>query len=158
MAKVLIVDPDKCTSCRLCELACSERHVGAFRPSHARIRVGILSDEAVYFPMVCIQCDDAHCIAVCPRQALEQDPDTKVVRVVESRCDACGACGIACPYRAIRCPDGIAEKCDLCGGNPACVPFCVPQALRYEPREQWDAAARRDYVRRFDGVLEELEG
>jgi len=37
----------------------------------------------------------------------------------------------ACPHQAIRL-DGEerAFKCDFCGGQPACVPECVTQALR----------------------------
>ena len=35
---------------------------------------------------------------------------------------------------------GVVQKCDLCGGNPRCVPFCPTGALQYLPAGQ---AARK---------------
>jgi Fe-S-cluster-containing dehydrogenase component len=34
-----------------------------------------------------------------------------------------------CPFQAIRIEQGSAYKCDFCGGDPACVPECVTEAL-----------------------------
>ena len=82
MNKTLIVKPEACTSCRLCELACSERHTGEFRPARAHIQVAIDVDQAIYFPAVCIQCADAPCVEVCPTEALVRDPQTQAVVVV----------------------------------------------------------------------------
>jgi Fe-S-cluster-containing hydrogenase component 2 len=28
------------------------------------------------------------------------------------------------------------QKCDLCGGDPKCVPFCPTHALEYVPEER----------------------
>jgi len=39
MDKVLIVDADKCTGCRQCELACSLARLGEFNPARSNIRV-----------------------------------------------------------------------------------------------------------------------
>ena len=52
MSRMIRVEPDKCTTCRLCELVCAERHEGIYRPSHAHIQVRIHTDDAFYFPMV----------------------------------------------------------------------------------------------------------
>jgi ferredoxin len=30
----------------------------------------------------------------------------------------------------------IVQKCDLCGGNPACVPFCPTKAIDYKPVQE----------------------
>jgi Fe-S-cluster-containing hydrogenase component 2 len=156
MSKILVIDPEKCTSCRLCELACSEKSNGAFRPSRSRIRIAIHTDEAIYFPMVCIQCEDAPCIAACESQALVRDVRTKAVLVVEENCTRCGLCEAACPYGVIRCHEGKAMVCDLCRGDPECVRFCMPQALRYEPEEQWSREARQAYVDRLSNAGKEV--
>lgn len=155
MTKTLVIEPEKCTSCRLCELVCSEQAVGAYRPSRSHIRVAIHAADPLYLPVVCIQCDDAPCIEACPAEALVRDPRTGAVVVVEEKCDECGQCESACPYGAIRCVDGRARKCELCGGDPECVRFCSPGALRYEEQEQWPQAARQAYVGRLSNLFEE---
>lgn len=155
MSKALLIEPDKCTSCRLCELACSARNAGAFRPTRSRIQVAVNVDEAFYFPMVCFQCPDAPCVEQCPTQALERDPSTGLVRVLEDLCNECGVCETACPYGVIRCMDGKARKCELCGGEPECVRFCAPGALRYEPTEQWPSESRQAYAGQLRELCEE---
>ena len=49
----------------------------------------------------------------------------------EDLCTGCGACEEACPYHGIFLTDGVALKCDLCGGEPACVSVCYPKAIQY---------------------------
>jgi len=154
MTKVLMVDSDKCTSCRLCELVCSERSVGAFQPSRSHIQVTIEAEKAFYFPKVCVQCEEAACLEACPTEALERDPTTNAVVLLEARCDACGACEPACPYGVIRCFDGMPQKCTLCGGDPECVRFCAPGALKYEAAEKWPDAARQAYTDRLESIKE----
>jgi anaerobic carbon-monoxide dehydrogenase iron sulfur subunit len=155
MVKILAIDPEKCTSCRLCELACAQRNAGGYRPSRARIRVAIQVDEAFYFPMVCFQCDDAPCLRECPSEALVRDPTTHVVRLIADRCNGCAICETTCPYGVIRCVDGQAIKCECCDGEPECVQFCAPGALRYESVEQWPAAQRGAYASRLEELVKE---
>jgi Fe-S-cluster-containing dehydrogenase component len=53
-----------------------------------------------------------------------------IVLIDRETCTACGACVEACPFGAIlQDADGLAWKCDFCGGSPACVPECVTAAL-----------------------------
>ncbi|HUU82342.1 MAG TPA: 4Fe-4S dicluster domain-containing protein [Phycisphaerae bacterium] len=157
MANVLVIDPEKCTSCRLCELACSARNAGAYRPARSRIRVLIRADEAFYFPRVCIQCEEAPCIEECPTDALVRDAATNVVVLKEDRCDGCGVCESACPYGVIWCLDDKAHKCDLCGGDPECVRFCAPDALRYESQDRWPPGDRQAYADRLRGLVQEVK-
>jgi anaerobic carbon-monoxide dehydrogenase iron sulfur subunit len=155
MSNALIVDPDKCTSCRLCELVCSQRNAGAYQPSRSRIEVAIRVDAAFYFPMACFQCDEAPCMEGCPAGAIIRDPVTKVVKIAADECTECRICETACPYGVIRCVDGRAIKCEHCGGDPECVRFCVPGALRYEPAEQWLAPQRQAYADGLRHLCEE---
>ncbi|MCK4341861.1 MAG: 4Fe-4S dicluster domain-containing protein [Phycisphaerae bacterium] len=156
MSKRLIVDPDQCTSCRLCELACSQLAVGAYQPSRSHIQVLIHADDAFFFPLVCIQCEDAACMDACPTEALVRDPDTNAVVVVEENCTECGLCVTACPYGAIRCFDGRAFKCELCGGDPECVKYCSPGALRYESEDSWSPEQRKAYAAQMQDLAEEV--
>ena len=54
-------------------------------------------------------------------------------------CTGCGACAKACPFNKegtvirLNGESGIYVKCDLCGGDPKCVPFCPTKALEYVP-------------------------
>ena len=157
MPKVLVVDPDKCTTCRLCELVCSERHTGAYRPSWSHIRVAVNVEDALYYPRVCIQCDEAPCIDKCPTDALVRDPQTNAVVVIAEKCNACGECETACPYGAIYLWDSMAHKCDLCGGDPECVRFCAPGALCYEPQESWPESERQAYADRLQELAQEAK-
>jgi len=90
---------------------------------------------------VCIHCEGAPCVPVCPHQALLRRPGG-VIELVEPRCTGCGACVTACPHGAIRRVWTLdrAVKCDGCeglAGGPACAPACPTGALHLV-----DAAAR----------------
>jgi len=39
MSKVLMIDYEKCTGCRICEMACSAKHEGAINPFQSRIKI-----------------------------------------------------------------------------------------------------------------------
>ncbi len=156
MTKVLTIDPATCTSCRLCEMACSQGHTGEYRPSRANVRVAIYPEDAIYFPVVCMQCDDAPCMAVCPSAALVRDGETNAVLVVEDRCVGCRICSLACPFGAINYWSGKAHKCDLCGGYPECVAFCPTEALTFETEERSTAPARQAFADRLRDTLKEV--
>ena len=158
MAKVLTIDHEKCTSCRLCELVCSERHGGSYRPSLSRVRVAIYAEKAVYLPMTCVQCEAAPCVEACPTEALVRDADTNAVLVVEEECTGCAECESACPFGAIHFWDEKAHICDLCGGDPECVRFCAPHALRYETAGASVRSAQRAYADHLRETLAEVKG
>ncbi len=57
MEKVLIVDSDKCTGCRVCELICSMVRVGEYNPQKSCIKVLRNMELDVSIPVVEVGCD-----------------------------------------------------------------------------------------------------
>ena len=55
--KVLIVDGEKCTGCRVCELACSVARSGEYNPQRSRIRVLRNMELDVSIPVIDATCD-----------------------------------------------------------------------------------------------------
>ncbi|MCY0867925.1 MAG: 4Fe-4S dicluster domain-containing protein [Desulfurococcus sp.] len=121
----ILVDPLRCTGCRLCEIACSLTHEGSIWPSASRIQVYEPYPGAPV-PVTCVQCEDYPCVQSCPFNALKIDEKTGAVIVIPENCTLCGACVNACPLEIPRIIPGknYVLICDLCGGEPACVKAC----------------------------------
>jgi carbon-monoxide dehydrogenase iron sulfur subunit len=128
----LVVDEAVCTGCRCCELACSARNAGEFRPDGARVRITSSREKHASFVGVCIQCAEQPCVEACPVGAIKRDAADGVVRIDHELCTGCLDCVEACPYGGILVDPitSLPMKCDLCGGEPECVQFCRPQALK----------------------------
>jgi anaerobic carbon-monoxide dehydrogenase iron sulfur subunit len=99
MSRMIVVDPAKCTNCKMCELACSLVKTGAFAPSRSRIRVHVFAKEFKYIPLACFQCAAAPCVKVCPAGALVQGDG--LVRFVAEACIGCRMCMLGCPFGVI---------------------------------------------------------
>ena len=83
MEKVLVVDPDKCTGCKVCEMICSLHHENEINPTKSRIHIISWEDEGIDVPMICQQCGDAPCEAVCPVNAISRTADTGAMLIDE---------------------------------------------------------------------------
>ena len=152
MLKSLHIDPDKCTNCLQCEMACSYDNEGAFNPAKSRIKVFTFHDEGRFVPYTCTQCAEAWCMQACPVDAISLDHATGAKIVSESLCVGCKVCTIACPFGTVNynADSGKVIKCDLCGGEPECAKACPTEAITYidanwtglERMRQW--AARTD--------------
>ncbi len=131
--KTIMVNPEKCAGCRLCELVCSLKNAGEFNPAKARIHV-IGFDEVFALPVMCLQCETPHCAIVCPTNAITRDAATGVVQVAGERCAGCKTCMLACPFGniAVSAEEGVAVKCDTCQGDPECVAICPTGALQFK--------------------------
>jgi carbon-monoxide dehydrogenase iron sulfur subunit len=134
MNKVLVIDYEKCTGCRNCEMACSVSHAQASNPAKSAVRVVKGQREGLSVPIICQQCEKPACAAICPVEALCRDPDTGAVIVDRDLCVGCQMCVVACPFGAVVLDRDRRQaiKCDLCGGaEPWCVRFCQPGALTF---------------------------
>jgi carbon-monoxide dehydrogenase iron sulfur subunit len=120
-------------------MACSMTHLSIFSPRKGLLRVEIdrlpklgTSPSRIDVPIVCRQCNPAPCAEVCPEGAIGKGAFGAWV-VNSGECTGCGICVDACPYRVMLLDpqEGLARKCDLCEGNPACVRYCPMEALTF---------------------------
>ncbi len=135
----MAVDVNRCIGCHACSVACKVEHdvpLGSFRTKVYYYDEGKYPKVKRHFlPTMCMQCEDAPCLKVCPTKAIRKDADG-VVRIDEQKCDSNGACAAACPYGAIWISTETgADKCDFCSNRlankmqPACVETCPGDAL-----------------------------
>lgn len=160
--EVLVVDQNRCTSCRNCISACERRH------GYSRLELEGLTVGHYLFPTACRHCEDPACL-MCSVNGIVRLP-TGEIQIVESNCIGCGACAERCPYDNINMhplqkpktgfffnlwdllvggdrrqqalaeldpkAQRIAVKCDLCADfdDYACVTACpVGAAFRIDP-------------------------
>jgi Fe-S-cluster-containing hydrogenase component 2 len=133
--RVIVVQEENCTGCRLCELACSSTKEGEFAPGRSRIKVVHNGLEGWSRPIVCLQCEDPMCLLVCPVEAIFKSVTPAgghIVLVDRSKCIGCHRCVVACPFGAMDFfKTSKATKCDLCQGAPKCVEFCFYGCLHF---------------------------
>ncbi len=155
MDMILAVDHVKCTGCRLCEQVCSVKHTGANSPTRSRIHVIKWPLEGFELPMLCQQCEEAPCIAVCPRDALSRDTMLGRVALDYDLCIGCKMCVMACPFGGMGIDSQSRQviKCDLCDGEPTCVRFCEPGALQFLPASSVNLRKKRDAGLRLSEVM-----
>ena len=147
----IYVQIDKCLSCHSCELACALEHsqskdlVQAIQedpPPVARVHVQHIEGAGV--PVQCKHCEDAPCVSVCPREAIEKLGPAQPVIIDPEKCTGCNFCVAACPFGVVVVPSDrkIAVKCDLCpqrikeGLEPACVSACPSGAMCFGAAEE----------------------
>ena len=131
--KQLLIKPEKCIGCRTCELVCSFGHYGKFNPKMANVTVFEYDEAAVAVPVMCLQCEEPSCLAVCPMKAISRDENGAVV-INYNRCIGCRMCLNACPLGNITYHPEARRvfKCDLCGGDPKCAKYCPGHAITIE--------------------------
>ena len=130
--------PERCDGCNDCMEACAQIKAHSTDPIHSRIRVVGDSKEGSFGVALCRQCGEPRCVMDCPAGALGKDEESGVVLWNEEKCVNCQLCTLACPYSGITYNAAADQvmKCDLCGGDPACVKGCKPQALELKTGSQ----------------------
>jgi Fe-S-cluster-containing hydrogenase component 2 len=155
MDRFIAVDHSRCTGCKTCEMVCSLGHFGECNPGKSAIRVRRKEADGLVacVPVVCQQCDQPACVEACPTEALSREADRGVLAVDSDQCTGCELCAEACSVGGLRIDVDAkrAISCDLCGGQPECVPACHAQCLS----EAGVSGASRDIgFERLLGVLE----
>ena len=139
----IAVDNARCTGCGICESECSLRHEKTFDTWNSRIHVRHF-EPSLDIASVCASCNDAPCVAACPKEAgaLTRDQLTGAILLNHSKCIGCGACLQVCSkdrsdvIRMSRDGKKAVGICDLCGGDPACIKVCPEQCLSLVPANQ----------------------
>ncbi|MDO8525310.1 MAG: 4Fe-4S binding protein [Candidatus Omnitrophota bacterium] len=134
--KQLLINLDVCSGCNDCAAICSYiRHPG---------NNGLISLlEFAHFAIFCRRCEDSPCVASCPAQALEFQPQNSLKRYM-MRCTSCKTCSGACPFGVIY-PETIpfiTSRCDYCLGriegdqSPVCLEMCAHGGIRFGEFEE----------------------
>lgn len=133
MLKALQIEPEKCTGCLQCEMACSYEATGTFNPSKSRIKIFTFHELGRFVPYTCTQCSEAWCMHACPVEAITLNEATGAKEVINDVCVGCKVCTIACPFGTVNYnhDSGKVIKCDLCGGDPECAKACPTEAITY---------------------------
>jgi len=135
------VDLDRCTGCKACVTACHS--LNGLDEAETWRSVGLLHGGSATSPMqqtvttACHHCIEPGCLAGCPVNAYEKDPQTGIVRHLDDQCIGCQYCTLTCPYDVPQFNKklGIVRKCDMCsdrlavGEAPACVQACPNEAI-----------------------------
>jgi anaerobic selenocysteine-containing dehydrogenase/Fe-S-cluster-containing hydrogenase component 2 len=148
----LMIDLERCTGCRSCEVACKQEH--RLGPGEYRNKVIWTSGAhpgLEFLTHACQHCERPACVRACPvnPKAIVKDPATGAVSVNEDRCTGCGECVLACPYSAMGydAKGHRAVKCDLCADRraarqtTACASVCPTRAIRFGLRDELLAQA-----------------
>lgn len=124
----LRIDPKKCTACHRCTIACSMKHHGMVNPHLSRIKILQFKNQGLNVPVICMACENAPCIKVCPMNARTRATNGTIFTNTEV-CIGCKACLYICPQG---CPSenpytGQTMTCDMCkedASGPWCVTAC----------------------------------
>ncbi len=123
--------PELCNGCNDCMSACARAKAQSEDFVHSRIQ--IVPSEGGFELAMCRQCGDPECVLNCPAAALAKNEASGVVEWDGSKCVDCLLCTLGCAYGGIAydAPAGHVVKCDMCGGDPACVRACAHGALKH---------------------------
>jgi len=123
MKKLTAPRMDRCIGCHSCSLACARLVHGLHAWGSGGIRIYSSGGLTTGFVAdICVACEDAPCVKVCPTVALSQRKGGGV-RVNHKWCMRCGECAKVCPVQGIQVDPSsrLPFVCIHCG---RCVAFC----------------------------------
>lgn len=109
----MIIDLDKCTGCRACEVACKqENNIAPSTQKQAEYGrmiswMNVITQvegeypnvKVRFLPMLCQQCQKPPCVRVCPVSATYLSEKEGIVGQIYPRCIGCRYCASACPFQ-----------------------------------------------------------
>ncbi len=99
----MVVDLFKCIGCYGCQMSCKAENATPPGVTFARVEISEVGTypnvTRIMLPLLCMQCNNPPCEAVCPTKATQIREDG-IVFVDEAKCIGCKYCMIACPYGA----------------------------------------------------------
>jgi anaerobic carbon-monoxide dehydrogenase iron sulfur subunit len=142
---VLMIAPEHCTNCHSCELSCSLFHEEEFNIARSRLEVRTWDENTHSAAVMCMQCEEAACMAICPAGAISEDKATGARLVNQSKCIKCRMCVQICPFGGsfFDARGHKILKCDLCDGDPQCAQVCPSGAILYGERSTVNVSKRR---------------
>ncbi len=144
-----IFDPNLCTGCSACVIACQienqfpfldrgiEIRPPSWRTIHSHNPHHDPEFPSFHLSIACNHCLEPACLKSCPASAYSKDQITGAVLIDPQKCIGCQYCSWACPYDAPKynTQTGVMEKCTFCASRlkshsePACVTACPTNAL-----------------------------
>lgn len=164
MRLIFDLDPQKCSACGACAVACIDqndvdvaRSEMPFRSVFRVERGGGAAPVVRYASIGCMHCEEAPCVVACPSGCLKKDEDSGLTICDNTNCIGCHSCSMACPYGApaFGFDDHKMHKCDGCmeriqaGLEPACVRACFTGALKCCSQEAYLEAKRGRSLRKL---------
>ena len=167
----LLITPELCIGCRACQVACkswnqlpgdktvnsgSYENPNNLNPHlYNKIRYMEVPSEKdplrwLFVNQRCMHCEDAGCMKICPSPGALYRTAEGAVAFNQDRCIGCRFCSAGCPFDIPRYDErGKVTKCHLCFDRiankmaPACAKTCPTEAIKYGPREDLIAIAKK---------------
>lgn len=130
-------------------------HEEEFNPARARLEVRTWDGDSHSAAVMCMQCEEAGCISICPAGAITEDRSTGARLINMSKCIKCRMCIQICPFGGnfYDVKGRKILKCDLCGGDPQCARVCPSGAIQYGERNTMNVAKRLQAAAKLKAIV-----